>query len=186
MSKQRERIMVMVEIAILTALAVVLHKATPFQWVYGGSISLVMIPIALLAFRRGWIAGVIAGGLTGLLSLLLGGSVYYPLQVVLDYPLAFACLGLAGLIPVRTDLEKASLLKRTFAALFIAGAGRFVAHYLSGVIFFAEFAPKGQSPYIYSLVYNGSYILPEIIITFIVMLPILWGAPHLVQKSRTM
>lgn len=186
MSKQRERIMTMVEIAVLTALAVVLHEATPFQWAYGGSISLVMIPIALLAFRRGWIAGVIAGGLTGLLSLLLGGYVVHPIQLVLDYPLAFASLGLAGLIPVRMDLEKSSIMKRTFVALLLAGSGRFVAHYLSGVIFFASFAPEGQSPYLYSLVYNGSYILPEIILTFIVMLPILWGAPHLVQKNRTM
>jgi thiamine transporter len=86
--------------------------------------------------------------------MLFGGYITHPIQAVLDYPLAFACVGAAGLLKERPVL-----------GTVIAGAARFVCHVLSGVIFFSSYAPKGQSPWVYSAIYNASYLVPCLLIS---------------------
>lgn len=182
---QRKKIITLVETAIVAALAIVLNLYTPFQlWPNGGSITLTMVPIAVLSFRRGIIAGITAGLITGLILPVLPGAFYaHPIQVILDYPLAFALLGFSGWFSVKNTATRGSQMMRVVIGLFSGGVLRFLSHFLSGVIFFAEYAPKGQSVYMYSLIYNASYILPEIIISIIVVIVLLYAAPRLFQPE---
>ncbi|MBA4494759.1 energy-coupled thiamine transporter ThiT [Paenactinomyces guangxiensis] len=181
---QSSRLITMVEIAIMTAIAVVLDKLTLFKMPQGGSVTLVMIPIAVLAFRRGWMAGVTGGLLTGILLMMFGGYVVHPVQAILDYPAAFAVLGLAGWFGLKENQSRKTKLVIAGSGLLLAGAFRLLTHFLSGVIFFAEYAPKGQSVYMYSFVYNITYILPGVLLSFLAMMLMIYTAPQLVFRQR--
>ncbi len=166
----RERTRLMVEIALVAALGAALHLAgitLPIN-IAGGEISLAMLPIVVFAVRRGWGPGLIAGTLVGLLALLYKPFIVHPAQLVLDYPLAFAAVGLAGVVrPLHTKaaLKCAWLSVAVIAATggLIGGTARLGAHFLSGIIFFASSAPAGQPVWLYSLLYNGAYMLPSTI-----------------------
>jgi len=125
----------------------------------GGSITLgSMVPVLLLSFRRGPKIGVFAGVVFGLAQMLLDGWVYNPFGMFLDYPLAFGMLGLAGLFK-----------KIPPVGVAVSLTARFLSHFLSGVIFFWMYAPEGMSPLVYSAIYNGSYILPELVISAVLI-----------------
>jgi thiamine transporter len=166
------------EIGVALALSAVLSwiaQAFPLRMPQGGSFGLEMLPILFIALRRGVVPGVVAGGLFGLLQLVgVGGApyIYQPLQAALDYPLAFGALGLAGLVPVGELKGAAGALRLTGAVAVGAGA-RFVFHFLSGLIFFAEYAPKWEAPWLYSISYNLLYLLPSAVVTAIVLWPLL-------------
>lgn len=144
--------------AMAIALAVVLSFVKLFQMPMGGSVTLFsMIFICLIGYFYGTKAGILAGIAFGLINLIISPYVYYPIQMLLDYPIAYGCLGLAGIFSKsRNGLVKGFVLGIT---------GRFVAHVLSGLIFFAAYAPSGWNPILYSVWYNASYILPDAIIT---------------------
>lgn len=180
------RLITLLEVAIFAAIAVVFNEfISPFQlWPNGGSITLVMIPIAVIAFRRGLVPGILTGLITGvILTIMPSAYRVYPIQILLDYPLAFASLGVAGWVSLKKYSHPSQKALWAGIGLLTAGTLRFLMHYLSGVIFFAEFAPKGQSVYLYSLFYNATYILPEIILATIVMAILLYSAPQLVQPN---
>jgi thiamine transporter len=166
----RARLVILMEIAVMIALSTVLSQFKVLAMPYGGSLTAgSMVPILLVGLRHGTKWGVIAGVLTGLLNLMVDPQVYYPVQVLLDYPIAFGCLGLAGLARGKSERVGAVLGS---LALF----GRFAAHVLSGVFFFAEYAPEGQNVWVYSISYNGGYMLPEMILSaalLMVLLPAL-------------
>ena len=146
------------------ALAIVLGlvcKALPLPRLpYGGSITLESIPILYVALWLGWRAGVQTGVLCGLLQLLLDAHIYHPVQVLLDYPVAFGLLGLAPLVGY------------TIPGIVLGCALRFVSHFTSGIVFFASFAPEGTSVWAYSATYNASYIIPDAILAC-VLVPLL-------------
>jgi len=155
------------EMGVAVALAVVLGFVRPFTMPQGGSVSLEMLPLIFVAVRRGVGPGVTTGATYGLLQLLLPGAfIYHPAQAALDYPLAFAAVGLAGAVPVR------GFLSLTGAVALGSGA-RFVFHFLSGLIFFASYAPHWEAPWLYSITYNALYLVPEAAITLLVLWPLL-------------
>ena len=80
------------------------------------------------------------------------------IQGLIDYPLAFGALGLAGLFR-----------KYPILGVGIAIGGRFFAHFLSGIIFFSSYAPEGLHPVLYSVIYNGGFLGIEFIISGIVI-----------------
>jgi thiamine transporter len=166
------------EIGVAVALASALSwiaRAFPLQLPQGGSFGLEMLPILFIALRRGVLPGLVAGGLFGLLQLTgVAGTpyIYHPLQALLDYPLAFAALGLAGLVPVG-ELSGAAGIARLIGAVALGTGARFVFHFLSGLIFFAEYAPAWEAPWLYSVTYNLLYLLPSAIVTAIVLWPLL-------------
>lgn len=125
---------VLTEAALAIALAFVLSFVKLLDLPFGGSISLEMVPLILLALRQGVVPGVLAGVVYGFLSLLVDPFIVHPVQVLLDYPIAFGALGLAGLFRPTTY--------GTVLGTLMATAARFVAHFLSGVVFFATFAPE--------------------------------------------
>jgi thiamine transporter len=164
MSESRARLLRLVETAVMIAAAVALSYVKIWKMPQGGSVTLgSMVPILLVGLRHGTGWGVTAGALVGLIQYVLEPYFVHPAQFLLDYPLAFAALGLAGLARGRS-LAAASWLGA------LALAGRFLAHLISGAIFFAEYAPAGQSPWVYSAIYNGSYMLPELVISGLLLM----------------
>jgi thiamine transporter len=154
------RIRVTVEVGIVVALSFVLGLVKLWQMPFGGSISLEMIPLFLIACRRGTRIGMTAGLLYGLVNLFWDGFQYvvHPVQLVMDYPLPFALVGLAGLLP-----------KRPVGSVILGGVSRFVVHFLSGIIFWTSTFPQGMNPYLYSALYNAVYIGPELVISAVVI-----------------
>lgn len=146
-------------IGLALALAAVLHAVRIYHLPQGGSITLgSMIPILLIALYYGAEVGYLTGFLYGMINLIQDPFILHPVQVLFDYPLPFMALGLTGYFKERMMLG-------TTIAVF----GRFICHFLSGVVFFASYAPPGMSPYLYSLVFNGSYLVLELVICLLIM-----------------
>jgi thiamine transporter len=152
---------VLAEAALAVALAFVLGLITVFRMPFGGAISLEMVPLILLALRQGPWVGAVAGVVYGLLDLAIEPVALHPVQVIFDYPLAFGVLGLAGLFQ---PTFRGAILGTTVAVL-----ARFICHFVSGVVFFSSYAPKGWDPYLYSAAYNAAYLIPSLIVAMIVV-----------------
>ncbi|MDR5683955.1 MAG: energy-coupled thiamine transporter ThiT [Armatimonadota bacterium] len=162
------RVRIIAEIGIAVALGAVLGLVKVYKLPQGGSITAAsMVPIFYVALRWGIGPGVLAGVLLGLVNYLIEPVFLHPLQFLLDYPVAFGALGLAGLLTHRPAL-----------GVVVGGAGRLASHFLSGVVFFAQYAPEGMNPMVYSAIYNGSYMLPEIVISVFVTLLLLRSLPR--------
>jgi thiamine transporter len=147
--------------AIAIAFAFVLNQITLFQLPQGGAITpLSMLFIVLVGYFFGLRQGLLAGICFGLLDLMIHPYVISPIQMLVDYPLAFGALGLSGLLKDRNSIIPGYLL---------GVSGRFVFSFLSGLIFFGMYAPEGFSGFTWSLVYNGSYLLGEAVLTVIVL-----------------
>ncbi len=165
---------VLVETSLLVAMAVVLDYvasmySAPFL-PFGGSFSFTLVPLAVLAYRHGLVMGVVGGFMVGVVQLFMGAYIMHPVQVLLDYPLPFAALGLCGLFA--KQVNEGSKKSQTFMILLstaIASIARLVAHVLSGVVFFAEYAPEGMNPWVYSIGYNAPYIFLSYIASVIVL-----------------
>lgn len=157
---------VLTEAALAVALTFVLSFVKVFEMPLGGSISLEMFPLILLALRQGPWVGITAGVVYGLIDILTPPVfVFHPAQVLLDYPLAFGALGLAGFF---RPTVRGAILGATVAVL-----ARFVCHFLSGVIFFAAYAPEGWNPYVYSAAYNAAYLVPSLVVAAVVVVVLL-------------
>jgi thiamine transporter len=157
----------MAEIGVAIALAAVLGQVRLFVMPQGGSVSLELLPIIFIAVRRGVVPGLITGLLYGLLQIYLPGFFYFhPAQVVLDYPLAFMSLAVAGFVVVRG-------WRSLTLAVALALTARLVCHFLSGLIFFAAYAPGWEAPWLYALTYNLLYLVPEGVITVLLLWPAL-------------
>ncbi len=160
---------VLAEACVMIALATALNAIKIFTFPEGGSITLgSMVPILFFALRRGAKAGIIAGAVFGIIDLYFEPFVYNPIQFLLDYPLAFGALGLAGLFKDRWQGIRPQGLVTVIAAAAGIG-GRFCSHFLSGLVFFATYAPAGESPALYSAIYNASYLVPEFVISATVL-----------------
>jgi thiamine transporter len=160
--------LLLAEIAIFVALATALSFIIVYTLPQGGSITAgSMVPILWLALRRGPKVGIITGVLYGIVQLVVLPFAYNPIQVLLDYPLAFGCLGLAGFFR-----------KWPVIGVVVGISGRFVMHFFSGVFYFAAVYAPELNPYVYSAVYNGSYLLPEMAISIFII--------FLLQKSKAL
>ena len=147
----------------------------------GGSVTAgSMIPIILFALRWGVKPGIITGTTFGVLKLILGGSVYTPVQAILEYPIAFGFLGLAGIISINKEFKLADYLKVILGVLLAIG-GRFLCHFIAGIVFFGQYTPEGISTWKYSLVYQLQYLLPEFIISAII-LSLIWKPISKIDK----
>lgn len=149
--------------AIMIAAAQMLGYIKIFQLPQGGSVSLGMLPIFLFAVRWGLGSGLMAGLVFGVLQFLLDGGIALGWQCILgDYVLAYGVLGFAGLFRGRENGFTWGVLLGSFL--------RFLFHYITGATIWAQYMPDEffgltmTSPYFYSLLYNGSYILGEVIL----------------------
>jgi thiamine transporter len=154
-------------VLVSTAGALSLISHSFFSLPQGGSINVGMVPIFWLALRRGWKIGIFGGAVFGVVDLAIEPFVVNPAQLILDYPLAFAVLGLAGFFQ-----------KYPVIGVIVGVTGRFASHFISGIIYFANYAPAGMSPAVYSAIYNGTYLIPSMIICAIVI--------GIMQKSKAL
>lgn len=167
-SKLRSSTRIIAEIVTFVALAVALSYIKLFSLPQGGSVTAgSMVPILWLALRRGAKIGLFSAAVYGCVQLAVEPFIFHPAQVLLDYPIAFGMLGLAGFFR-----------NRPFIGVNLGIAGRFMAHLLAGIVFFASYAPEGMHPVIYSAIYNGSYLLPELVISIYIV--------YLLQESKVL
>ena len=161
--KRNSTALMIVEAGLMIALAQVLSYIKVFEAPYGGSITAgSMIPILIFAVRWGLGPGLLAGTAYGILQFIFGPKYsMHIISILFDYVVAFGLLGLAGLFK--------SSLKGVLGGTFLGIFGRFVCHVISGVVIWASYAPKGTSPLVYSILYNGSYLLPELIFSMIIV-----------------
>lgn len=153
-----------VEGGVFIALATVLSLITIYKMPQGGSITAAsMAPIIIYSIRWGVKKGLIAGAIYGLIQFFISPYFLSPMQFLLDYIIAYSLLGIAGL-GKRNDFE----LMNVLPAAGLAMVARALSHILAGVFFFAEYAGD-QNPWIYSSIYNFSYMIPELIITTIII-----------------
>ena len=172
---KNSRVRALTECAILLALSVVLSYIRLFTLPFEGSITLLsMLPISFASLRHGVKQGLITAFAYSWFQILQGGVFAWGLTPIMllgsllfDYILAFTVLGLAGLF------RRHGLLGAV-GGVALACALRFLSHFLAGVILWAnfeEFIAFGQEwvgrPWLYSLCYNGVYMLPETVFTVI-------------------
>ncbi|MDO5717155.1 MAG: energy-coupled thiamine transporter ThiT [Tissierellia bacterium] len=164
---KRKELQILTEGGIMIALSIVLGFVRLYRMPQGGSVTAgQMVPLIFFALRWGLAPGLLAGTVYGILDALIDGYVIGIPQFLLDYPLAFACLGLAGLFHSMyygTQRSQAIVMGASIAVF-----GRFVCHVLSGVIFFAEYA-EGSNVWLYSMGYNGSFLAAELVIAVILL-----------------
>ena len=189
---RNKKVLVLVEIAIFAALAFVLDFIA-FKMPQGGSVSLVMIPLVLMTFRRGIAAGITTGLLVGLLQILAGPSVaplsfgFVIMQVILDYLAAYAVVGFAGIMRgMYYQGLKAHKTGTMITAIVIGtliGSGlRYIVHVITGYLFFGMYAEG--NPLIYSIVYNATYMIPIFLLTAAVCSVLFITAPRLTDPEN--
>lgn len=153
--------------AILVALAFVLSFVKLYELPNGGSLTPAMLPILLYALRWGTGRGLCAGFVFGLMQLLFDGAYAWGWQsMVLDYLLAFAPLGLAGIFKGKAW--------GIFPGTVLGCAGRYLVHHISGITIYRIIEPTSvpglgtyDNPHLYSLVYNGSYMIPNMLLALL-------------------
>lgn len=154
----------MVASALLVALSIVLTRITIYSFPQGGSVSLFgMLPIVICAYFFGTRRAVMCGMCVGIIDLIFKPYVIHPLQLLLDYPLAFGALGFAGLIFMA---KKDGLIP----AYLFGVLCRYICSVVSGVIFFGAYAPEGFSALTWSLWYNMLYMAVEAAGTVVLLL----------------
>jgi thiamine transporter len=164
------RTRVLVEMALSIGLAWVLARFVVFRMPNGGTISLGMLPLFVFALRRGLRPGLLAGALYGVLDLTVDPYIFNWAQVLLDYPLAYMMIGAAGaLSPLWRRAVAAGTMKRAVwtvavPAIVLGSVLRFAMHWWSGVVFFGSFAPAGQPVWLYSVIYNVTYVGPSLLL----------------------
>ncbi len=163
------------ECALLIAIATVLNFIQfPGPWINGGSITLCsMVPICVIGYRHGVKWGLISGFTYGIIQMIFGMNglkgitlATFIAAIILDYFLAFSVLGLSGIFRKTIKNQTTALIAGTSFAVFL----RFLCHFISGFLVWDSLINStgiSWSGIIYSLEYNGSYMLPELIITVV-------------------
>ena len=155
--------------ALMLALSFVLSLVKVFEMPLGGSVTLFsMLPVCMLSIMYGCRWGLLCTFVYSLTQLAMGvGAVagwglspaVFVGCLAFDYIIAFTVLGFAGLFRTKG-------VPGYIAGISLAIVMRMVSHVISGVFFFASWAPEGWNPLVYSLAYNGAYMLPELVFTF--------------------
>lgn len=163
----RTRVRMLCEGALLVAAAQILSYVKFLELPNGGSLTPAMFPVLLFAVRWGWKDGLLGGLVLGILQFMFDGGFALGWQSILgDYLLAFTALGLAGVFRGRRW--------GIFAGTVLGCAGRFLVHYVVGATIWAEYMPEEflsmtmTSPWFYSLLYNGVYMLPNMVLALVI------------------
>ena len=165
------------EAGVAIAIAQVLSFITLFHMPQGGSIKAAsMVPLMIFAYRWGGTRGILAGIVYGILHFLLGfkSSIHY-LSIILDYLVAYGVIGVCGYFKDNTT----GLISGSIVAIAL----RWFASVTSGAVVFASYAPQGQNPWIYSMIYNASYMVPDGILNIIVLLFVYQGVKRGLKRG---
>ena len=157
------RLRALTEGAILIALAEILSFLPFYKLPWGGSIDLAMLPIIVGCVRWGFGPGMLISACHAILQTLFEGGIALGWQsIVGDFLLAYAILGVAG------------LFRGKFAPATVVSCGlRFLVHYVVGATIWAEYMPETffgmtmTTPWFYSALYNGAYMLPDMVLVLV-------------------
>ncbi len=167
---KREKLIMLAESSVMLALSIVLSMVKIWEMPMGGSITLLsMLPVCLLSARYGVKGALPVAFLNSAVQLFMGiasGNVFVycatPLIAVMcalfDYIVPYSVLGFAGIF--KKKLGNTGFLLGVVLCIFL----RFICHYITGVAIWGQWA-ENMSPYLYSLIYNGQYMLPECVLT---------------------
>ncbi|MDJ1477826.1 energy-coupled thiamine transporter ThiT [Bacillus sp. LS15-K4] len=183
----------MIESAILAAFALVIDiLPLSIKLPTGGSISFAMIPIFIIAYRWGFKMAFLGGLIWGLLQIVVGDAIIVtPIQVLIEYFVAFAFIGFAGLFyrPIQKALltsnennEGKKVIGYIIVATFVGSFARYFCHFIAGIIFWGQYAPKGQSAVLYSLIVNGSTMLGSFILCTVLLIFLFLTSPRLFKS----
>lgn len=176
MKKKINRTQVLAESAIMVALSIAIFLVSdliPWPFVYGGSCSLFgQVPVIIVSYRHGIKNGLAASLALAMFELIMGyknfvhvtGIAVYIAVALADYIVAFGCLGLGGMFKGKIGGKQSVELALGGAVVCVI---RFICHYISGVTIWTGYCPEGMAVELYSLVYNGSYMAVELILTVI-------------------
>ena len=168
MSKTYSKTRILVECALMIAIGTVLSNIKFFTLPNGGSVTLLsMLPFVLVSFRHGVKWGLFTGFVNGCL------------QILLDYLVAFMALGTAEFFARPFKNRMVGVAVGTFMAGFL----RFMCSFLSGVLVWGNLN-EGLSAWTYSLVYNGSYMLPETLLTMVAAVLLCRVAPQIFDRQH--
>lgn len=184
-TKSMSRIHILVECALMIAIGTVLMMVKIFELPNGGSVTLVsMLPFILVSYRHGTKWGMLTGFACALLQMLTGWAVpmsgtilAYFGMIMLDYILAFTMLGTANIFAKQFKNRMVGVAVGTVAVCLI----RFLCSFVSGFLIWGSLVTDGFGAVIFSLTYNASYMVPETILTTIVviilykMVPMVFG-----------
>ena len=153
----------LVEAGLAIAIAYVLHFVVLFQMPQGGSVNAAnMVPLFIFALRWGGKAGMLTGAVYGLVAFLLGFKFsLHPLSIILDYIVGFGAL----VVAVFFGYSRPAAMIGYFTGCTL----RWLSSVISGAVVFASYAPAGQNPWVYSIVYNATYMIPEMLINGLVI-----------------
>ena len=180
---KKTKLTILTECAVMVALAFALSYVKVYEMPLGGSVTLAsMLPIMLIGLKHGRLVGLGAGftySLTQLFQALLSGNVFpycetaltLVLCILLDYIVPFTLLGLSGiLVGVKLPWSREiSFYLGSVLVVFI----RFLCHFTTGVAIWGQWAPDGMGKFLYSFVYNGSFLSLDFIICIITAVLIL-------------
>ena len=152
--------------AIMIAVAEILSFLPLYKLPWGGSIDFAMLPIIVFCVRWGFGPGMLVTCAHGILQMLIDGGMAYGWQSILgDYLVAYGIMGLAG-------LWKGKFIPATITAC----VSRYAVHYVVGATIWAEYMPENffgmtmTTPWVYSALYNGAYMLPDMVMILVVYL----------------
>ena len=177
---------ILANVAIMTGLSIALSFVILYEMPMGGSVTLAcMLPIVLVSLRYGCAWGLGSGFVMSLFQIMqavMHGNVFpycetlgtLILCAALDYIVPFTVIGIAGLFR-KLKTEKIPELGAYLGILFVFVL-RFLSHFIVGAAIWGQWAPEGMGKYLYSLLYNGGFLLPELLITLVIAV-ILLRAP---------
>lgn len=169
------KVVLLAEGAIMTAMSIALFAVSdllPWPYAYGGGFSIfAQVPIIIYSYRRGIKNGISAALVLSVYQLLTGlknfawvsGIGAYIIVALADYIIAFGCLGFGGVFKGKLKNPAAELTAGSIAVCFV----RFICHFISGVTIWTDYCPTDMIVPVYSLLYNGSFMLAEAIITVV-------------------
>lgn len=192
---QEKNVRFIAEIAIFSALGLGLDFLagiySGYIWPQGGSISIALVPIIMMAYRWGIKGGLLTGLLIGSIQIIWAGSgAVNPFQVLIDYILAYTVIGFAGIFAkrVRESKSRKFRLFYTNIGILIFGVLRIILHVISGVIFFLHPASNDLKDILSSVwassAYNFGYMIPTIIVTMIITTVVIEKQPLLLQVEQ--
>ena len=179
-SKNREKTRVLCECAIMLALSIALSFFSITPGGFGGSITPAsMLPVLLVGIRHGYKWGIGTAFIFSIFQLVTGLSYFSYIQgfsaylvcLLFDFIIPFTLLGLSAFASIKNKREDARLnVPKVIITSGVLMVMRFLCHFVSGVTIWRAYADEvGQSPFVYSLLYNVVYMLPEIAITLSVL-----------------
>lgn len=172
--------------AVCIAMSFALSYISIVKMPYGGSITPAsLLPLMIFSYMFGVRKGVFAGLIYGLLQAIQDPWILHPAQFILDYPVAFAAIGLAGMFRNVAAFKNKPQLSFALGAL-VASVLRFTAHLFSGVFAFGQFAEwyGFESGWVYSLCYNAMYVFPDIAIAIVAGIIVLSSKSFLAQVNK--